>query len=131
MAAPAHSKNYGLTIRLPGMPHGISRDIFLFDTPTPVTTLSWMALQNIGKTVETVQLGQVLVGESAEWEEEPMLASDPRLRGHWQLLPGELVYVDQTVYPPIRNHLWNFPDFRHYFLTWGKGAGRVAWTVFG
>lgn len=130
MPTPTHVKFSGLIVRTPGMKHGTARDVYGYDGSTPMLSMDWLALENLGKSEERIQLVQILNGETAEFE-VPLQANDYRLRGDVRLEPGSLEYVDGITYTPVKNVLWLNSDYRHVLLTWGAPAGSVAWLVMG
>ena len=91
-------------------------------------SLTGFALSNVGPRVAVVQLVQTDAGTVA-LDDRPLSASDIRLYGHWEIMPGEYVFSSGYDYP---YSVVEFGGLNNYgLLLFAKDKAAVAYCFRG
>jgi len=98
------------------------------DVTAGFTSLTGFALSNVGPRVAVVQLVQTDAGVVA-LDDQPLSASDIRLYGHWEIMPGEYVFGSNYDYPYSAIEFGGLSEYG--LLLFAKDKAAVAYSFRG
>jgi len=98
------------------------------DVTAGFISLTGFAISNVGPRVAVVQLVQTDAGVVA-LDDQPLSASDIRLYGHWEIMPGEYVFGSNYDYPYSAIEFGGLSEYG--LLLFAKDKAAVAYSFRG